>query len=387
MKTKKALSLLLALVLALSVLIPLSALAASGGKQYKNVIFMIGDGMGENHLKLAEAYGYDLFMDEYYDCRGQSKTRSFSNAVTDSAAGATALSCGVRNTNSCVATYWYDPSGTFFRPKNITENAMDHGMRTGVVTTDSTAGATPAGYSSYARSRNMDDVITERQLASGIDLIWGGAVDCVTRTDVEKLGITYVSSKTEMEALTPGTRSFGQLGGSFWRPSLPEESGLPTLREMTEKAISLLDCRAGFFLMVEGAHIDKNSHASDEGVDYPEKRERAAAAVKAFDDAVKAAVEFAKQDGHTIVIVTADHETGDLYMENGAYHYHSGSHTGANVPLIVFCCDDFVKDGQAVKNCDIPVILSEKLGWSKTEFPKMMPGSFLEKIRNLFRKF
>ena len=389
MKQKKLLSVLLALALLLTVFAPISALAATADGTFKNVIFMIGDGMGENHLKLAEAEGCELFSTANADNRGQSKTRSLSDKVTDSAAGATALSCGVRNTNGCVGTYSWDPSGILSRPRSVTEIAQSKGMHIGIVTTDSTAGATPAGYSAHVKERGMSAEITAQQLATGFDLIWGAAVDATDRETVEAMGIAYIATRSEMDALEPGSVSFGQFSGSFWRPALPAQDDLPTLAEMTVKAISLLDAENGngFFLMVEGAHIDKNSHATSDGVaDYPEKHERVAAAVKGFDDAIKAAVEFARADGETLVIVTADHETGDLYMENGVYTFHSGSHSGANVPLMVFGCNDFVKQGKAVDNRSIPARVAEKLGWSKMEFPGVGPGSFIIKLKKLMQR-
>ena len=391
MKCKRLLSVLLALALVFSLFAPQVVIAATVSEDgtYKNVIFMIGDGMGENHLRLAVQEGYSLFMVENADIRGQSKTRSLSDSVTDSAAGATALACGVRNTNGCVGTYSIDPSGILFRPRSITENAIAHGMKTGIVTTDSTAGATPAGYSAHVKERGMAQEITDQQLASDIDFIWGAAVDATNREAVEAMGITYVSNKAELEALTPGTRSFGQFSGSFWRPAL-DNSDLPTLEELTVKAISLLnaDNENGFFLMVEGAHIDKNSHATAEDgtPDYPEKHERVAAAVKGFDNAIKAAVEFARADGNTLVVVTADHETGSLYLEGGVYRFHSGSHSGANVPLLVYCCNDLITESTAVNNKSIPGRVAEKLGWSSMEFPKADPGTFLAKLKNMLKR-
>ena len=144
MKRQKLLALLLSILLVFAVLAPATAANGSEGT-IKNVIFMIGDGMGENHLLLAKEQGYDLFMDRSPDLRGQSMTRSFSDKVTDSAAGATALSCGVRNINRGLCTYWFDPLGLFVQPRIITEEAMAHGMKTVRVTTDTPSGATPSG--------------------------------------------------------------------------------------------------------------------------------------------------------------------------------------------------------------------------------------------------
>ena len=381
MKCKRIPALLLALVLMLGA--APAALAAKGPAKVKNVIIMIGDGMGENHLALAREQGVDLFMDANCDLRGQSKTRSFSDKVTDSAAGGTALSCGVRVSNGAVAVYPIDPDGVLLRPRSITENAIAHGMKTGVITTDSTTGATPAAFSAHTSSRSNDEDITAQQIESDIDLIWGAATEYADRETVEANGRVYVSDAAGMEALTAGTFSFAQFTGDFWHSEVPAGCTAPTLEEMSVKAIELLNTNNenGFFLMIEGAHIDKNSHRTrDDVTDYPEKTRDVTDAMKGFDDAIRAAVEFAREDGNTIVLVTADHETGDLYLENGRYVFHSGSHTGKNVPVLVYGSTDLFTNGKALKNSQIPALLGRALGWSGTELPHMDAGTFWKRI-------
>ena len=374
--TKRRLpALLLGLLLALMMLVPAFAAGEPVEPQIKNVIFMIGDGMGENHLLLAKEKGYDLFMDANPDLRGQSMTRSFSHKVTDSAAGATALSCGVRNLNRGLGVYWFDPLGAFVRPQSITEAAIRHGMKTGIVTSDANTGATPGGYSVHCPDRALSKEITRQQLKSGLDLIWACSnSDAVKAKKVEKAGWTLVTDKAGLEALQPGTRAFGQFGDDTWR--LEPSEGTPTLKEMSLKAISLLnaDNDKGFFLMIEGAHIDKNSHSDAEGVDYPLKRSLVAEAVKCFDNAIEAAVAFARRDGHTLVVITADHETGDLYPESGEMTFHSDEHTGRNVPLFVYGADDLFEPGEAVENRSIPGRIAAKLGWDEKDLPKTNPG-------------
>ena len=386
MKCKKSLSVLLALILAIGAI---PAVFAAAPAKVKNVILMIGDGMGENHLALAREQGVDLFMDANCDLRGQSKTRSFSNRVTDSAAGGTALSCGVRVSNSAVAVYPIDPNGVLLRPRSITENALAHGMKTGAITTDKTTGATPAAFSAHTSSRNNDEDITAQQIESDIDLIWGAATEYADRETVEANGRIYVSDAAEMEALTAGTFSFAQFTGDFWHSEIPNGCTAPTLEQMSVKAIELLSANNenGFFLMIEGAHIDKNSHRTrDEVTDYPEKTADVADAVKGFDNAIRAAVEFARADGNTIVLVTADHETGDLYLENGRYAFHSGSHTGKNVPVLVFGSTDLFPNGKALKNREVPVLLAGALGWSAAELPHADAGTLFKKLFALLKK-
>ena len=368
---KKSLSVLLAILMLFSITCLPAANAAVKAPEINNVIFMIGDGMGYNHLRLAEQEGYSLFMEQNADLAGWSRTRSYSSGVTDSAAGATALSCGVRVKNGQVGVF-----ADAFRfinavPRSITENAALHGMRVGVVTTDKTTGATPAGYSAHALSRNDEPIITAQQLESGFDLIWGAKTESASEDAVTAHGWTYVSNVMELRDLKPGTRSFAQLPGDCWR--LTPSKSSPTLAEMTQKSISLLSADApdGFFLMVEGAHIDKFADDQTDGlVDYPEKRAQTAEAVAGFDNAVAAAVEFARADGHTLVIVTADHETGDLYFDDaaGEYAFHGSSHTSANVPVFVYGAADLFRPGQRVNNCSFPDRIAAKLGWAE-RFP------------------
>jgi alkaline phosphatase len=224
--------------------------------------------------------------------------------------------------------------------------------------------------------RGLAKQISFEQMRSGIDLIWGANEDAATEKDALRNGWQYITTKEEMDALTPGTHSFGQFSSNTWWSEVPEDDPSPTLQQMGEKAIELLnaDNENGFFLMIEGAHIDKNSHRTEEGVDFPKKISDAAWAVKGFDNMIRTAVDFAKADGHTLVVITADHETGDLYMDNGRYTFHSGSHTGKNVPLIVYGADDLFSPGEAVENRSIPGRIAEKLGWNKLAFPALNAG-------------
>ncbi len=371
---KKSFSILLCVLFAFGAFC-FAAPASAEEAQIKNVIFMIGDGMGINHLRLAEQEGYALFMEQNADVMGWSRTRSNSSSVTDSAAGATALSCGVRVNNGQVCVYPDSAGKPSLQPRMITENAVLHGMRIGIVTTDKTTGATPAAYSSHTASRDNSGDISAQQLASGFDLIWGAKSGTVSQSAAVSHGYAYVTGVTELRDLQAGTRSFAQLPSDCW--SLTPSNGAPTLAEMTEKSISLLsaDAADGFFLMVEGAHIDKFADDSSGGaVDYPEKRAKTAECVAGFDRAVRKAVEFARADGHTLVIVTADHETGNLYFDDaaGEYTFHSASHTGKNVPVFVYGAPDLFAEGAEMDNRDLPNLIASRLGWAE-RFPTEDP--------------
>ena len=189
-------------------LVPLCLPAfATEHKTYRNIILMIGDGMGENHLHLAEQYGHTLLMNTQYDLRGQSRTRSLSQDITDSAAGGTALSSGVRIINQTVGVYGSDPAGAFICPVSITEAAAEHGMRTGVVTTDQNTGATPAAFTIHTLYRKQYEKISQLQLETSFDLIWGAQDGYVTRQSAREHGFQFIATKEEMETLQPGSRS------------------------------------------------------------------------------------------------------------------------------------------------------------------------------------
>ncbi len=328
----------------------------------KNVIFLIGDGMGFYHLQKAKnERAIDLAMDTV-EIRGDSMTRSFSAAVTDSAAGGTALATGVRTSNGAIGVYPMDLTATFSYPKNITELCSERGMLTGVITTDETSGATPAAFSAHSSDRGNEEDITNDQLRSTIDLIWGTANGVATKSDARANGYTYVTTYDEMMALPEGSRSFAQFTNNLWTLEQSDEN-TPNLEQMTIKAIDILDdTEEGFFLMVEGAHIDKHSHSNDDA--------KMTEAVEEFDKTIDYVLEYAKEDGETLVVITADHETGAIVKnDNGTYSFTSGSHSDANVPVIVYGSKNIIQNGETLNNYEIPIRIAYALGFTEDEFP------------------
>lgn len=361
--------------LALSALICISGLFGMTGKKatghedyktYKNVILMIGDGMGFNtvaatrKMKTAE-----LAMDSM-PVLCESQTRSFTNKVTDSAAGGTALACGVRTYNGAVGVYLFNPLANYLHvPANLTEVAIENGKLAGVVTTDKTSGATPASFSAHAVARGNEKNISNDQMKSELTLLWGCASDSVTEEKCAKNGFDYITTATEMNALEEGSRSFAQFD---WDDvaGIKNDNDTPRIAEMTEKAIDLLDDdEDGFFLMVEGAHIDKNSHSNN--------FDGATSHLVEFSEAIQAALDYAAQDGETLVLVTADHETGGITYnaETDEYYYTTGSHTGVNVPVYVSAADAGFVTGEAYKNCEVSVQLARVMGCDEKQFPRI----------------
>lgn len=366
-RTLKVPSILVAIAVLFSYLAGLLSPAARVTQRdtAKNVIFMIGDGMGENHLAWAkQAANLSSLTMETFPLRGESETRSLSSTVTDSAAGGTALACGVRTINGTVGVYSYDVNAAFVYPMSLTELAHSMGKKAGVITTDLTNGATPADFTVHTASRSNSDAISKQQLSSPFDLIWGKTAGNVSKEQAEANGFAYITTYTELKALTPNQRSFAQFDGDLWAKSVCV-GDLPTLSEMTVKAIDQLKgSENGFFLMVEGAHIDKNSHDNNaEGMQQ---------AVLEFDNAVSAALSFAKEDGSTMIVITADHETGGITEENGVFRFTKTSHSNANVPLFVYGCANFITNGDAVKNKDIAIYTASAMGAENGTFPKVV---------------
>ncbi len=354
----------IAIILAIAALLGINV---SQEKDVQNVIYMIGDGMGELHLeKTKHDRGISLAM-ETMPQRGYAMTYSASDEITDSAAGATALACGVKTYNGAIGYYW-ENEHEFHKeenshPKNITELCMENGMKTGIITTDYTSGATPGGFSAHTDSRDNSEDIYEQQLASGIDLIWGKGEDYVTREKAENAGYTFVDSIQTMNAVTASEKSFGQFTASLYH-TYNKNSHTPTLSQMAERAIDILseDNKNGFFLMIEGAHIDKKSHNED--------GDGATEALEEFDNAVKKALDFAKKDKHTLVVITADHETGGIVKNaDGSYSLTTGKHTAVNVPVMAYGPYDFIDNGEIINNIQIPLRIAAALEFNKNCLP------------------
>lgn len=329
--------------------------------EYKNVILLIGDGMGFNSVNYAvDLLGLDSYELQRAQYVGQARTKSANSSVTDSAAGGTALATGVKTNNGYIGVYPGDKNAEVSRPQNLSELALSLGKAAGVVTTDKNYGATPAAFSAHTSSRNNTEDIITQQLSTDLNLIWSYYSNTTLNMGIPS-NFQLVRTAEDLQAVTSQSQSFGQFAHSIWHSY--DYKDMPSLAEITAKAIDVLDDDPdGFFLMVEGAHIDKNSHNNDGAA--------MADAFKAFDEAAGVAFTYAQANEDTVVVVTADHETGGItYNEaTGCYEYTSGNHTGADVPVYVYGCDEFIAQGEIVENTDIPIRLAKGMG--ARDFPK-----------------
>lgn len=299
--------------------------ASPGGP--KSVILLIGDGTGPQQLGLlmdwADAAGksptnFERLANE--GTTGSLRTASADSPLTDSAAGATALACGVSTGNGMIAV---DPSG---KPLvTCLEDARAHGKRTGLVTTTTITHATPACFAAHVGNRGDEPEIAKQYVegGAGADVMFGGGRrffgDDLVKAAGEK-GWAVVESKEDLLALPKGTQKALGLFSKSHVPYLLDrdqegEAKAPSLADMTRKALEILSQDAnshenrGFFLMVEGGRIDHACHANDAPAALGELRE--------FDEVIGLAREFRANHPDTLVIVTADHETGGLTITSG----------------------------------------------------------------------
>ena len=285
----------------------------------RNVILMIADGFGPASATLGRGLkGAPLAADPYLV--GSVETSATDSRVTDSASSATAYACGAKTYNGAIGVL---PDGAACR--TVLEAAAARGLATGLVATSRITHATPASFASHVPQRADEAEIAAQLAAAGVDLLFGGGRPLFAdRADGQDLvagmraaGATVALDRAGYDALdsVPAVALLSQSHLAYEVDR--DETDQPSLAEMTTRAIDLLadspGGRAeGFFLVVEGSRIDHAAHGNDpvgHGHD-----------ILAFDAAVEAAYAFARRDGTTLVVATADHETGGLTLgRDGIY--------------------------------------------------------------------
>lgn len=297
----------------------------------KNLIVLIGDGMGPAQISAARYYQQyekgvqQLHLDPYYvgqattyADRGEDGGTIVSGIVTDSASAGTAFATGNKTYNAGISVSNEEVSKPF---ASVIEAAEMNGKSTGLVTTARITHATPAVYASHVRSRDNESAIASQYLTSGVDVLFGGGESFFVtkdekgkRTDKNLLpefqakGYTIVKTAKELQSLTSkNTKALGLFGSSHVSYVPDRTSDTPSLATMTSKALDILSTnKNGFAIMIEGGRIDHAGHANDLPTLVQEALD--------FDAAFKVAIDFAKKDGNTSVVVTADHETGGLSL-------------------------------------------------------------------------
>ena len=253
---------------------------------------------------------------------GLVKTYWQDGPITDSAPGGTAYSTGFKSEDKHVGVLSTKDGNI---PKaTLLEAARESDKATGMVVTSEAMHATPADYASHVANRSQYNSIMKQMVYGDFDVVLGGgdrllsseslSADGKTqyrkdgidlRKELKSMGYDYVTNKNDLTS-TKSSKLWGMFAPQAMSPDIDRERltpDQPTLEEMTNKAIDILSKdKDGFFLMVEGSQIDWAGHANDPSQIVSE--------IVAYDKAVKAAIDFAKKDGNTIVISASDHSTG-----------------------------------------------------------------------------
>ena len=296
----------------------------------KNIILMIASGLGTTQLQAGFTNNSNYLSMTTFPYTGFAKTGSANSKTTDSAAAATAISTGVKTNNGYLGI---DPYGSPLT--SIMKVAQQKGLSTGIVVTSSLTNTTPAAFYSHQYNSTLNTAIASDLVSSGINVCIGGGSRYFSQ-DVRNAflgrGYNLVYSLGE---ITPAMDKVVALLADEHLPKMSESRG-NVLSEATEKALEILKKNnSGFFLMVEGSHIDFAGTQMDFSYMMNELND--------FDNAVAKAKEFAKIDEETLVVVTGNHETGGLMIYGSTsmlYFYNTsqvnGKKTSPPVPIFSF---------------------------------------------------
>ena len=310
----------------------------------RNVIFLIGDGMGLEQVSCAWVLNHGKLNLDNMPYTGISRTYSASHLITDSAAGGTALAVGDKTTNSHVGC---DPEGNPLR--SMLDKAREMGKKTGVVVTCHMADATPCDFCCHDDDRYHYDEVIADYAECGVDYIAGGGRDYFgpNRKDgrdivaeMQDKGYNYAS--TEAELMAASLPVLGLMADDNL-PVAAERGDL--FRKMVARALDLLSSGdKGFALMIEGSCIDDWQHENRIDLAMEELLD--------FDRTLGDVLQWAAADGHTLVVVTADHATGALTLQHGDLEigligvaFGNDSHNGIAVPVYAWGPGSYVFTG------------------------------------------
>lgn len=304
------------------------------------IILLIGDGMGLSHISAAIHSSRTPLAMEQMPFVGFHKTYSYSDLITDSAAGATAFACGIKTYNNSIGM------GPDSLPcYTILEEAEDRGLATGLVATSTIVHATPAAFIAHETMRTSNEGIAADFLETDIDIFIGGGKRYFDRREeddrnlIAELGFKgyvvkdYFDNTLDRINIDP-TRKFAFFTADSQPVSVAQ--GRTYLSYATRVATEFLDryTDKGFFLMIEGSQIDWANHANEGRLAIQE--------VLDFDRAVSEALSFARKRGNTLVIVTADHETGGMALNPDSKPgkvetvYCNNAHTATMVAVLAY---------------------------------------------------
>ncbi len=349
-------------------------------QQAKYVFYFIGDGMGLNQVNTTEMYlgeqqgriGTEPLCFASFPVAGMATTFSASNSITDSSAGGTALATGVKTYNGAIGV-----DANKERVMSVAERAKRAGKKVGVTTSVSIDHATPAAFYGHQPDRSMYYEIALQLPEAGFDFYAGSGFLKPARTFdkkdapsiypiFEQAGYTIARGLDEYKAKADGAGKMILMqkegtNSSSLPYAIDRREGDLTLAQITESAIDFLsrDNKKGFFLMVEGGKIDWACHSNDPATMVKE--------VIDMDNAVRVAYEFYKKHPkETLIVITADHETGGLALGNSNYtlNLKSLDCQKQSVDLLSRALTDLRKSkGNKATWEDVKALLTERMGF------------------------
>lgn len=306
------------------------------GKKVKNVILMIGDGMSLMHVYTAWAANRGKLWLENAQATGLSKTWAVKKLVTDSGSGGTSLATGVKTVYHAVGV---DPEG---KPlTSLVDVAKELGKDAGMAVTCRLWDATPCDFCCHNIDRDKEEELVGDYPTSGVDFVFGGGAQKFTNRkdgrdifkELQKKGYHVSRTLDDFFAYDKNSRIFAVPYDKD--TPLPDERG-DLLARASMKGISLMNQnKNGFFMMIEGSQLDDYGHFNQLDLLMKETLD--------FDQTVGEVMKWAAKDGETLVVVTADHETGGLTLVNGNKGegrveccFSTKDHSGAMVPVYAF---------------------------------------------------
>jgi alkaline phosphatase len=300
----------------------------------KNVILLISDGAGFSEFWAAATANGGILNATNFKHIGFSNTASADDYTTDSAAGATAMATGEKTNNRYIGM---DSTGK--KIPNLPEVLSAFGIRSGIVSNDKVTGATPSSFFAHRTERDQSDSIAaDLQYSPAALVIAGkhevfGANNNAILNKVKSAGFDVYEGLDQL-AKAPSTKQTKKV---LCFDEDRAENNNRMIEGAFDESIKFLskDNKKGFFLVVEGAKIDKGGHTNQIKVCIDE--------YLSFDKVIGKALQFADQDGETLVIVTSDHETGGLIVYDGNYKkgtvlgtFTTTDHTGLPVPIFSY---------------------------------------------------
>ncbi len=334
--------------------------------QPKNIILLIGDGMGVTQVTSRFFYGEGEPNFQRFPYIGLIKTSSSQEKITDSAAGATAFSAGVKTYNGAIAVT--DDSTSV---PTILEMVSDD-LSSGLIATSSIVHATPASFYAHVPARGWYEEIAAQLTTSSVDFFAGGGTQFfVDREDevnyldtLTAHGFVVDTAQLQKPANLSMEEKYGFLLAPDGMPRMLDGRG-DFLPQATQMALDYLSQdEDGFFLMVEGSQIDWGGHANDAEYIIEE--------VKDFDKTLGVALDFAERDGNTLVVVTADHETGGFALSSGENYndlvgtFSTGGHTPDLIPVFAYGPGSEIFAG-IYENTAIFDKMIEASGWNQAD--------------------